>query len=47
MQFMDMKITYSSPQARVLEMDYADPVCQATSGNVPDYGVDPYDPVWV
>ena len=34
---MTKKDLYTSPQVDILELDYADPVCQATSG-VPDYG---------
>lgn len=31
------KQDYCPPQITVLELGYAEPVCQATSGSVPDY----------
>ncbi len=40
------KQTYTPPRADALELNYAEPVCQATSGQVPDFTVDPYTPVW-
>lgn len=40
------KQTYTPPKTAILELNYAEPVCQATSGSVPDYTVDPYTPVW-
>lgn len=43
---MAKKDLYLSPQAEVLDLSYADPVCQAASGGVPDYTVDPYTPIW-
>ena len=38
---MIKKDLYTPPQVELLEMDYADPVCQATSGTagVPNYEV--------
>lgn len=38
---MIKKEVYLSPQAEVLDLSYADPVCQATSlnGMAPDYDV--------
>lgn len=44
MTYMKKKDLYTSPQAEVLEMSYADPVCQALSNGVPDYDYDPLDP---
>lgn len=41
---MIKKEVYLSPQAEVLDLSYADPVCQAMSGEVPDYNYDPLDP---
>ena len=41
---MKKKELYASPQTEVLELSYAEPVCQATSGEVPDYDPDPLDP---
>ncbi|MBP3203297.1 MAG: hypothetical protein J6M31_06830 [Bacteroidales bacterium] len=43
---MTKKELYCSPQTDILELRYAEPVCQAVSGNVPDFTVDDYDPVW-
>ena len=45
---MTRKDLYTPPQADVLEMDYADPVCQAVSGSeIPDYDlIDSGDIVW-
>ena len=43
---MIKKDLYTPPQADVLEMDYADPVCQAVSGDtLPDFDLitDPID----
>ena len=39
-----IKKEYLEPSVEVIEMGYRDPVCQATSGNVPDYGYNPLDP---
>ena len=39
---MIKKEVYLSPQAEVLDLSYADPVCQAMSGDIPSY--DPLDP---
>ena len=39
---MSKKELYTPPQVDVLEMNYADPVCQATSGT-PDYDYNPID----
>ena len=38
---MIKKEVYLSPQAEVLDLSYADPVCQAMSktGDLPDYGI--------
>jgi len=38
---MNQKTVYLSPQADVLDLSYADPVCQAASmnGMAPDYDV--------
>ncbi len=33
------KQTYTPPKTAILELNYAEPVCQATSGSTPDYGV--------
>lgn len=41
---MKKKELYESPQTDVLELNYAEPVCQATSGEVPDYDYNPLDP---
>lgn len=41
---MIKKEVYLSPQAEVLDLSYADPVCQAASRDVPDYNYDPLDP---
>ena len=43
-----IKKEYLEPSVEVIEMGYRDPVCQAASasGNVPDFTVDPYTPVW-
>lgn len=39
------KQTYTPPKTEILELNYAEPVCQATSGNtVPDYNHNPLDP---
>lgn len=43
---MSQKELYLSPQAEILDLSYADPVCQATSGSVPDYTMDTYIPDW-
>lgn len=45
---MTKKELYSSPQSEVLELNYAEPVCQATSTNagVTDYTMDSYVPGW-
>lgn len=43
---MKKKELYASPQTEVLELSYAEPVCQAASGEVPDYVIDDYTPVW-
>ena len=40
------KQTYTPPKTLILELNYAEPVCQATSGSVPDYTPDPYTPDW-
>ena len=40
------KQTYTPPKTAILELNYAEPVCQALSGGVPDYEMDKYDPVW-
>ncbi len=39
---MKKKQNYCPPQITILELGYAEPVCQATS--VPDYGYNPLDP---
>ena len=44
---MIKKEVYLSPQAEVLDLSYADPVCQAVSGGIPDYQQDTYIPDWV
>lgn len=38
------KQTYTPPKTEILELNYAEPVCQATSGEVPDYDYNPLDP---
>lgn len=38
------KQTYTPPKTAILELNYAEPVCQATSGSVPNYDYDPLDP---
>ena len=38
------KQTYTPPKTEILELNYAEPVCQATSGQVPDYEYNPLDP---
>ncbi len=38
------KQTYAPPKTLILELNYAEPVCQATSGSVPDYDYNPLDP---
>jgi len=38
------KQTYTPPKTAILELNYAEPVCQPTSGNVPNYDRDPLDP---
>lgn len=38
------KQTYTAPKTDILELNYAEPVCQATSGSVPDYDYDPLIP---
>ncbi len=45
---MKKKELYASPQTEVLELSYAEPVCQATSTNagVPDIVMDGYLPGW-
>ncbi len=43
---MTKKELYSSPQSEVLELNYAEPVCLALSGGVPDYEMDGYVPGW-
>ncbi len=36
------KQTYTPPKTAILELNYAEPVCQAASpGSVPDYDYDP------
>lgn len=34
------KQTYTPPKTEILELNYAEPVCQATSG-IPDYEYEP------
>lgn len=41
---MKKKELYSRPSSELLELNYAEPVCQATSGGVPDYDYNPLDP---
>ena len=41
---MQKKELYLSPQVEVLKLTYAEPVCQATSGEVPNYDPNPLDP---
>lgn len=41
------KKDYLEPTVEVVEMGYRDPVCQATSGDVPNYIVDDYIPDWI
>lgn len=41
---MAKKDLYLSPQAEVLDLSYADPVCQATSGTLPEYDYNPLNP---
>lgn len=36
------KQTYTPPKTAILELNYAEPVCQA--GSVPDYDYNPLDP---
>ena len=45
---MTKKDLYTSPQVELLEMDYAEPVCQAASetGTLPDFTLDDYTPTW-
>ncbi len=46
---MKKKELYASPQTEVLELSYAEPVCQAaspTNSGVQDYQKDSYTPVW-
>ena len=45
---MTKKELYLSPQADVLDLSYADPVCQAASitGGTPDFTPDDYTPIW-
>jgi len=38
------KQTYTPPKTDILELNYADPVCQAASGQVPDYEYNPLNP---
>ncbi len=38
------KQTYTPPKTEILELNYAEPVCQATSGQVPNYDYDPLNP---
>lgn len=40
---MKTKDLYTPPQVEILELNYADPVCQATSatGGIPNYDYDP------
>ena len=33
------KQMYTPPKTEILELNYAEPVCQATSGSVPNYDV--------
>jgi hypothetical protein len=44
---MTKKNVYLPPQADVLFLSYAEPVCQAVSGGIPDYQQDTYTPDWV
>lgn len=44
---MTKKELYTAPQVEILEMKYAERVCQATSGEVPDLIVDDYFPDWI
>ncbi len=41
---MKKKQNYCPPQITILELGYAEPVCQATSGSVPNYDYEPLDP---
>jgi hypothetical protein len=41
---MTKKQLYTAPQTEVFELSYAEPVCQATSGEIPDYDLNPLDP---
>ncbi len=36
--------TYTAPKTDILELNYAEPVCQPASGEVPDYDPNPLDP---
>lgn len=38
------KQTYTPPKTEILELNYAEPVCQAASGQVPDYEYNPLNP---
>ena len=38
------KQTYTPPKTAILELNYAERVCLATSGSVPDYDYNPLDP---
>lgn len=44
---MNQKTVYLPPQADVLDLSYADPVCQVVSAEVLDFFVDDYTPDWV
>lgn len=41
------KKDYLSPEIEVIEMGYRDPVCQAMSGGLDNFVVDPYTPDWI
>lgn len=41
------KKDYLAPEIEVIEMGYRDPVCQATSGEIPSVVIDDYIPDWI
>lgn len=50
---MSKKALYQSPRAEIIDLSYAEPVCQAIStmalllgGTLPTYTVDSYTPEW-
>jgi len=44
---MTKKQDYCPPQITVLELGYAEPVCQPTSGGAPDYDRNTLDPEYL